>query len=56
MLKRLKQKKCKNCKYKFETKTLLCCKRPDIAKDYGLLKPLKLICFHFRKGANDERN
>lgn len=55
MLKRLKQKKCKNCKYKFETKTLLCCKRP-IYQDWGPLRPLKLICFHFRKGANSERN
>ena len=52
MFNRLKQKKCKNCKYKFEDETLFCCKRP-IYQDWGPLRPLKLICFHFRKGGKD---
>lgn len=29
MLKKLKQKRCSNCKYNFKTEHLNCCDRPD---------------------------
>ena len=49
MLKKLKQKRCSNCKYNFKTKHLNCCVRPD--KGLNTIKPLKLICFRKEKGS-----
>ena len=48
MLKEFKQKRCSKCKYNLKKVWLNCCAKPD---KYGLrsLKPLKLICFKFRK-------
>lgn len=48
MLKEIKQRKCRKCKYNLRKIWLNCCNRPD---KYGLrsLKPLKLICFKFKK-------
>ena len=44
MLKKLKQKRCSNCKYDFKTRLLNCCARPD-KNGLHTLKPLKLLCF-----------
>ena len=48
MLKEIKQRKCSKGKYNLRKIWLNCCTRPD---KYRLetLKPLKLICFKFRK-------
>lgn len=46
MLKKLKQKRCSNCKYYFKTEHLNCCERPD-KNGLNTLKILKLI--YFRK-------
>lgn len=46
MLKKLKQKRCSNCKYYFKTEHLNCCERPN-KYNLKLLSPLKLI--YFRK-------
>lgn len=48
MLKKLKQKRCSNCKYYFKVGTLNSCERPD--KDgLNTLKSLRLICFRKEK-------
>ena len=48
MLKKLKQKRCSNCKYYFKAGTLNWCERPD--KDgLNTLKILKLLCFRKKR-------
>lgn len=50
LLKRIKQKRCKNCTHKFKSGRVFCCENKD-----GLLRPLKLICFRYKKeGGLDE--
>lgn len=44
MFKKIKQKRCNNCKYNFKTEHLNCCERPE-KNGLRILKPLKLICF-----------
>ena len=44
MLKKLKQKRCSNCKYYFKARLLNGCDRQD-KNGLHTLKPLRLICF-----------
>ena len=44
MFKKLKQKRCSNCKYYFKAELIHGCCRPD-KNGLKILKPLKLICF-----------
>lgn len=56
MFKKLKQKRCSNCKYYFKTESLNCCERPD-KYNLKLLRPLKLLCFGKKtKGVEHENN
>ena len=48
MLKKLKQKRCSNCKYNLKTRFLNCCEVVD-ENGLNILKPLKLICFRKEK-------
>lgn len=50
LIKKLKQKRCSNCKYYFKAKTLTLngCERPD-KYNFVTLKPLKLICFRKKR-------
>lgn len=48
MLKKLKQKRCSNCKYYLKTHGLNWCERPD-KNGLNTLKILKLICFRKKR-------
>ena len=48
LIKKLKQKRCSNCKYYFKAGKLSWCERPD-KNGLETLKPLKLICFRKEK-------
>lgn len=48
LIKKLKQKRCSNCKYYFKARLLNGCDRPD-KYNFVTLKPLKLICFRKKR-------
>ena len=52
MFKKLKQKRCSNCKYYLKTHGLKLCERPD-KNNLNTLKVLKLLCLKKKRKEND---
>lgn len=55
MFKKLKQKRCRSCIWNYRSKTMNYCDRPyETCLGRHVIHPLKLICFHYKKGAKNE--
>lgn len=44
LIKRLRDKHCKNCKYEFKSTNLNCCNKPE-GEITNILQPKRIICF-----------